>query len=88
MFLMIAAMGLSTTYQNLANVIWGSKFKQLPRFFKTTTLNINGIFVGTTDLLCIVISLIVLVIVTEERLCRRVRNSRRGLFCSPRESPH
>ena len=30
MFLMIAAMGLSTTYQNLANVIWGSKFKQLP----------------------------------------------------------
>ena len=29
MFLMIAAMGLSTTYQNLANVIWGSKFKQL-----------------------------------------------------------
>ena len=61
MFLMIAAMGLSTTYQNLANVIWGSKFKQLPRFFKTTTLNINGIFVGTTDLLCIVISLIVLI---------------------------
>ena len=27
MFLMIAAMGLSTTYQNLANVIWGSKFR-------------------------------------------------------------
>ena len=27
MFLMIAAMGLSTTYQNLANVIWKSKFK-------------------------------------------------------------
>lgn len=62
MFLMIAAMGLSTTYQNLANVIWGSKFKQLPRFFKTSTLNLNGIFVGTTDLLCIVISLIMLVL--------------------------
>ena len=62
MFLMIAAMGLSTTYQNLANVIWGSKFKQLPRFFKKNTLKIGGIFVGTTDMLCIVISLIVLVI--------------------------
>ena len=62
MFLMIAAMGLSTTYQNLANVIWGSKFKQLPKVFKVMTLNINGIFIGTTDMLCLVVALIVLVI--------------------------
>ena len=62
MFLMIAAMGLSTTYQNLANVVWGSKFKQLPRIFSVMTLNVGGIFIGTTDLLCLSVALIVLVI--------------------------
>lgn len=51
MFLMIAAMGLSTTYQNLANVIWGSKFKQLPKIFSVGTINLNGIFIGTTIML-------------------------------------
>lgn len=62
MFLMIAAMGLSTTYQNLANVIWGSKFKQLPKLFKTSSLNLGGVFVGTSDLLCLSIAVVVLVI--------------------------
>ena len=62
MFLMIAAMGLSTTYQNLANVIWGSKFKQLPKLFKTTSLNLGGVFVGTSDLLCLSVAIVVLVI--------------------------
>ena len=62
MFLMIAAMGLSTTYQNLANVIWGSKFKQLPKLFKATSLNLGGVFVGTSDLLCLSVAIIVLVI--------------------------
>ena len=62
MFLMIAAMGLSTTYQNLANVIWGSKFKQLPKLFQVTSLNLNGVFIGTNDLLCLGITAIVLVV--------------------------
>ena len=62
MFLMIAAMGLSTTYQNLANVIWKSKFKQLPKLFKVGTINISGIFIGKTDMLCLVLSAIALVI--------------------------
>lgn len=62
MFLMIAAMGLSTTYQNLANVIWGSKFKQLPKLFKTTSLNLGGVFVGTSDLLCLSVAIVVLLI--------------------------
>ena len=61
MFLMIAAMGLSTTYQNLANVIWGSKFKQLPKIFSVGTINLNGIFIGTTDLLCLGLSAVALV---------------------------
>ena len=60
MFLMIAAMGLSTTYQNLANVIWGSKFKQLPKIFSVGTINLNGIFIGTTDLLCLGLSAVAL----------------------------
>ena len=63
MFLMIAAMGLSTTYQNLANVIWGSKFKQLPKIFSVGTINLNGIFIGTTDLLCLGLSAVALVVV-------------------------
>ena len=64
MFLMIAAMGLSTTYQNLVMVIpgWGTKFKQLPKVFSVSTLNLNGIFIGTTDLACMVIAGIILVI--------------------------
>ena len=61
MFLMIAAMGLSTTYQNLVNVIWGSKFKQLPKVFSVRTLNIGGVYVGTTDMLCLAVALVVLV---------------------------
>lgn len=62
MFLMIAAMGLSTTYQNLANVIWGSKFKQLPKIFKIGTVNLNGVFIGKTDMVCLVVAVILLVI--------------------------
>ena len=62
MFLMIAAMGLSTTYQNLANVVWGAKFKQLPKIFSTMTINVGGIYIGTTDLLCIGVALVVLVL--------------------------
>ena len=60
MFLMIAAMGLSTTYQNLANVVWGSKFKQLPKIFSVMTLNVSGVYIGTTDLLCMVVTGLVL----------------------------
>lgn len=62
MFLMIAAMGLSTTYQNLANVLWSSKFKQLPQIFSVNTINIGGVFIGTKDLLCMVIAAVVLVL--------------------------
>ncbi|MBQ8971960.1 MAG: branched-chain amino acid ABC transporter permease [Clostridia bacterium] len=60
MFLMIAAMGLSTTYQNLANVIWGGKFKQMPKLFSVSSINVGGAFIGTTDLLCLALALIVL----------------------------
>lgn len=62
MFLMIAAMGLSTTYQNLANVVWGSKFKQLPKIFSVGTVNLNGIFIGKTDMVCLVVAAVVLVV--------------------------
>ena len=61
MFLMIAAMGLSTTYQNLANVIWGSKFKQLPKIFSVSAVNVGGVYIGTTDMLCLAVALVVLV---------------------------
>ncbi len=62
MFLMIAAMGLSTTYQNLANVIWGGKFKQMPKVFSVSSLNVGGVFIGTTDLLCLALAILVLAI--------------------------
>ena len=60
MFLMIAAMGLSTTYQNLANLVWGGKFKQMPKVFSVGSLNVGGVFIGTTDLLCLALAVIVL----------------------------
>ncbi len=62
MFLMIAAMGLSTTYQNLANVIWGGKFKQMPKVFSVSSLNVGGVFIGTTDLLCLALAILVLAV--------------------------
>ena len=86
MFCMIAAMGLSTTYQNLANIIWGAKFKQMPKIFKKASLNVGGVFIGTTDLLCLALTLIVLVVLMAVINKTRFGLHVRAVACSGRTS--
>lgn len=62
MFLMIAAMGLSTTYQNLAILIFGAKFKMYPQVLPVTSIQIGNIYIGILDLLSLVITAIVLIL--------------------------
>lgn len=61
MFLMIAAMGLSTTYQNSAMIVFGSKFKVFPEM-PSTTFHIGSVTVGYIDLVTFAISIGALVI--------------------------
>lgn len=60
MFLMIAAMGLSTTYQNGANIIFGSKFKVFPNM-SSINYKIGSISIGFTDLISFGIALVALI---------------------------
>lgn len=62
MFLMIAAMGLSTTYQNAATLIFGAKFKQYPNVLPITSVNIGGLRIGVLDLVSLVITAVVLIV--------------------------
>ncbi len=62
MFLMIAAMGLSTFYQNGAMLLFGSKVQYYPVVFETTTLNIGSISIGILDLISLVVAAIALIL--------------------------
>ena len=61
MFLMIAAMGLSTTYQNAATNIFGAKFKIFPGLF-AVAFHIGKITIGSLDLISLIVSLVSLVV--------------------------
>ncbi len=87
MFLMIAAMGLSTTYQNLATVaFWNGKFMPMPKVFPVMPLNIAGVNIGYTDLLCLALTAIVLaallLLINKTRFGLHVR----AVACSGRTS--
>lgn len=60
MFLMIAAMGLSTTYQNLITVLFGAKFKMYPQVLPVSSIQIGSLYIGVLDLLSLIITAIVL----------------------------
>lgn len=60
MFLMIAAMGLSTTYQNFATIMFGAKFKQYPQVLPVSSIQIGNIYIGVLDLLSLAITAVVL----------------------------
>lgn len=60
MFLMIAAMGLSTTYQNLMTVLFGAKFKMYPQVLPVSSIQIGSLYIGVLDLLSLVITAVVL----------------------------
>lgn len=57
MFLMIAAMGLSTTYKNLVVVLVGPKFKYFPQILPMDSIQLMGMNIGVLDLLSFVIAL-------------------------------
>lgn len=57
MFLMIAAMGLSTTYKNLVVVLVGPKFKYFPQILPMDSIQLLGMNIGVLDLLSFVIAL-------------------------------
>lgn len=64
MFLMIAAMGLSTILQNFIIVTVGPKFLTYPKVVETTTMKIGNIRIGVLDalsLLIVAISIVVLI---------------------------
>lgn len=62
MFLMIAAMGLSTTFQNLAIVVFGPKFKMFPQVLPTSAIVIGSVRIGVLDIISLITSVIVLII--------------------------
>lgn len=62
MFLMIAAMGLSTTYQNAATIYFGGKFKMYPDVLPISSLKIGDLYIGVIDLLTLIVTSIILVI--------------------------
>ena len=62
MFLMIAAMGLSTTYQNAATLLFGAKFKMYPAILPVSSIQIGNLYIGVLDLISLVITTVVLII--------------------------
>lgn len=62
MFLMIAAMGLSTILQNLIIVTIGPKFLTYPKVVETTTMKIGSLRIGVLDALSLVIVAISIVV--------------------------
>ncbi|MGE4214662.1 MAG: branched-chain amino acid ABC transporter permease [Anaerotignaceae bacterium] len=62
MFLMIAAMGLSTTYQNAATIVFGGKFKMYPNILPISSIQIGSLYIGVIDLISLAITAIILFI--------------------------
>ncbi len=61
MFLMIAAMGLSITYQNAATLIFGAKFKMYPAVLPVSSVEIGAFRIGVLDLISLIITAVMLI---------------------------
>ncbi len=64
MFLMIAAMGLSTTYQNASNVLFTAKYQTFTLALQNSTIELplgsSSVYIGVIDLACLVVTAIAL----------------------------
>lgn len=60
MFLMIAAMGLSTVFQNGAMLIFGAKFQRYPPVFPVSSIPFWGARIGVLDLISLAVSALAL----------------------------
>jgi branched-chain amino acid transport system permease protein len=61
MFLMIAAMGISTTYQNGSMLVFGPKFQMFPAMFSSSTIQLGSISIGVLDAISLLTTLIALI---------------------------
>lgn len=61
MFLMIAAMGLSTVYQQAANLIFTGKYQLYDFRLPVSTIQIGGTYLGVLDMVSLVVTAVILV---------------------------
>ncbi|MEG1594496.1 MAG: branched-chain amino acid ABC transporter permease, partial [Oscillibacter sp.] len=61
MFLMIAAMGLSTVYQQAANLLFTGKYRQYPFQLPVSTVKIGTTYIGVLDLVSLAITAVIIV---------------------------
>jgi branched-chain amino acid transport system permease protein len=64
MFLMIAAMGLSITFQNAVMLLFGPKFKMFPPVFPVKALSIGNVKIGVLDMFSLAIAAVALILLT------------------------
>jgi branched-chain amino acid transport system permease protein len=64
MFLMIAAMGLSITFQNFILVTVGPKFKTFPPVIPVNTISIGNVHIGVLDIMSLVIVVVSIILLT------------------------
>lgn len=61
MFLMIAAMGLSTVYQQTANLIFSGKYQQYNFRLPVSTIQLGNMYLGVLDMVSLVITAVILI---------------------------
>ena len=61
MFLMIAAMGLSTIYQQAANLIFTGQYRQYDFRLPVSTIKIGNTYLGVLDMVSLVVTAVILV---------------------------
>ncbi|MBM7871476.1 branched-chain amino acid transport system permease protein [Clostridium pascui] len=64
MFLMIAAMGLSITFQNAVMLLIGPKFKTFPPVFPVKALSLGNVKIGVLDIFSLIIVLTALILLS------------------------
>lgn len=62
MFLMIAAMGLSSVFQQAANLIFSGQYRSYPFKLPVSTVQIGSAYIGVLDIISLAITAVVLVV--------------------------
>ena len=60
MFLMIAAMGLSSVFQQAANLIFSGQYRSYPFKLPVSTVQLGGAYIGVLDVISLVITAVIL----------------------------
>lgn len=62
MFLMIAAMGLSSVFQQAANLIFSGQYRSYPFKLPVSTVQLGGAYIGVLDVISLVITAVILIV--------------------------